>query len=87
MKLVFAEPAVKSLTKLPPKLARRIVEKMQWFVAQEDPLSFAKPLKNSDFGSHRFRVGDYRILVDVKNDRISILFVLAVKHRKDAYQL
>ena len=87
MRLIFSEPAAKTIAKLPPALARRIVQKMQWFAVQEDPLSFAKALKDFAFGSHRFRIGDYRVLVDVKQGRISILFVLAVKHRKDAYRL
>ena len=87
MKLIFTEAAAKTLVKLPPAIARRIVRKMQWFAAQEDPLSFAKPLKNANFGSHRFRVGEYRVLVDIQHKSISILFVLAVRHRKDAYGL
>ena len=87
MKLLFTDPAVKAISKLPPKIARRIVKKMQWFAEQDDPLSFAKPLSNQQLGSHRFRVGDYRILVEIDKGTISILVVLSVKHRKDVYNL
>lgn len=87
MKLAFSAKAVKDIEALSPAIGRRIVKKMKWFVAQNDPMSFAKMLTNSALGTHRFRVGDYRVLVEVKNGSISILMVLTVKQRKDAYQL
>lgn len=85
MKLTFTEPAAKAIARLPSQTAKRIVKKMQWFAVQEDPLSFAKPLADKRLGDYRFRIGAYRVLVDVKKDRISVLVVLAVRHRKDAY--
>ena len=87
MKVTFSLRALKDLERLPKSTGKRIIDKMEWFVAQEHPLSFGKPLTDSDFGSHRFRIGDYRVFVDVQRDRISILFVLAVRHRKEAYKL
>ena len=87
MKLVFAESAAKTIAKLPTPIARRIVQKMEWFALQDDPLSFAKPLTNSKVGNYRFRIGAYRVLVDIHHGRISVLIVLAVRHRKEAYRL
>lgn len=87
MKLLFSPPAARAVSALPADVARRIVHKMQWFAAQENPLAFAKPLKDTRLGSHRFRVGAYRIFITVHRDSIDILFVLAVRHRKEAYQL
>jgi mRNA-degrading endonuclease RelE of RelBE toxin-antitoxin system len=43
---------------------------------------FARPLSNLKFGHYRFRIRDYRAIFDVVDDTI---FVLAIKHRKDAY--
>jgi len=87
MKLIFTEPAAKAIKKLPPTVARRIITKMQWFAAQTNPITFAKPLKDRRFGSHRFRIGAYRVLVDIEKREISVLVVLAVKHRRDAYNV
>ena len=87
MKLVFAEPAAKMIAKLPSATARRIVKKMHWFAAHNDPLSFAKPIEDNRFGEYRFRVGDYRVFVEVKRKTIAVFVVLAVRHRKDAYRL
>jgi mRNA interferase RelE/StbE len=60
---------------------------MQWFAAQENPLSFAKKLTDPLLGDYRFRVGDYRVLVDIKDGKIRILVVLTVQHRKDVYRI
>lgn len=83
----YTHAAQRDLLRLPTKTAQRIVKKMRWFASQKDPLASAKPLRDARFGSHRFRVGDYRILVDLVDDRLRILLVLAVKHRKDVYRV
>jgi mRNA interferase RelE/StbE len=87
MKLVLTPAALDDLARLPINIRRRIMNKMEWFADQDNPLSFAEPLKDKTLGSHRFRVGDYRVLVDVKQNCISILFVLTIRHRKDVYRL
>ena len=87
MKLVLTIDALRDLSKLPRSTARRITEKMKWYARQDDPLRFAKPLKNIRTGKYRFRVGDYRVLADVQHGIISILYILAVRHRKEAYRL
>lgn len=87
MKVVISETAARAIAKLPSTIGKRVVKKMQWFAIQENPLLFAKKLTNSQFGTHRFRIGDYRVLVDFQNGEVKILFVLDVRHRKEAYQL
>ncbi len=44
-----------------------------------------KPLKGSYKGLYRYRIGDYRIIYSVEDDRL-IVFVLRIRHRKDAYR-
>lgn len=78
---------MKELFKLEKDAKKRIVDKMEWFAMQDDPLSFAKTIKGKLYGSHRFRIGDYRVLVEVHNDIVHVLLVLAVRHRKDAYRI
>ena len=43
-----------------------------------------KPLRDTKPQKHRLRVGDYRIIVDVREE-IRILNVLRVGHRKNVY--
>lgn len=85
--VVYTKLALKDLKKLSKNDARRIVTKVLFFCAQKDPLSFAKKLKDSRFGTYRFRIGDYRIIFDVdKNGNLQILLVLRIGHRKDVYE-
>ena len=79
--------ALQDLLSLPRISADRITKKTLWFAEQKNPLSFAKVLGGRYDGVYRFRVGDYRVLFEVFPDRcISILMVLRVKHRRDAYE-
>ena len=74
------------LLRLSNSVADRIVGKMSWYIVQESPLHFAKKLTEAELGIYRFRIGDYRVLCDVHHGVISVLEVLAVRHRKSAYQ-
>lgn len=66
-----------------PQIRERILKKLQFYSLQENPLTFAEKLKDQRFGEYRFRIGDYRILFDVKKN---ILLILKVGHRKEIYK-
>lgn len=51
----------------------------------EDPRQHGKALSANLSGQWRYRVGDYRILAEIQEDRVVIL-VLAVGHRREIYQ-
>jgi mRNA-degrading endonuclease RelE of RelBE toxin-antitoxin system len=48
-----------------------------------DPIGFGKPLRYSLKGLRRLRVGDYRVMYQVKGKTVTIV---AIKHRKDVYE-
>jgi len=79
----FKEKAAKEVEKLPPQIRRRILKKLKFYSFQKNPLRFAEKLKEQRFGEYRFRIGDYRILFDVKDRKI---IFLKVGHRKDIYR-
>jgi mRNA interferase RelE/StbE len=83
MRYVFTPSAIQSLKKLRVADRKRIFEKLDFFFATENPLSFAKHLRESELGSYRFRVGDFRIIFDVRNDTVDIVIV---GNRKDIYK-
>ena len=85
-KLKYTSAAHKDLLNIDPKIIKRIFDKLDWYVVQDNPLRFAKRLTASPYGEYRFRVGDYRILFDVDSlGVITILVILRVKHRREAY--
>ena len=83
MEFFFRDQAYKQFRKLSPAIQKRIVEKLSFFSRQENPLDFAESLRDSTLGHYRFRVGDYRIVVDREDNRIKILLV---GHRRDIYR-
>jgi mRNA interferase RelE/StbE len=81
MQVRFTEDADEQLDRLPQRLQIRIVEKIEHYAQQRDPLAFAEPLTGSP--RYRFRVGDYRVIFEVLHDAI---WVLAIKRRDEAYR-
>ncbi|MDD4287877.1 MAG: type II toxin-antitoxin system RelE/ParE family toxin [Candidatus Peribacteraceae bacterium] len=84
LRVAYTKEALCDLASLPKNIETRIFDKMEWYTSQDDPLYFARPLKKRPSGAtHRFRVGPYRVLVTLEQHNI---VVLAVAHRREAYQ-
>jgi mRNA interferase RelE/StbE len=81
--MVFSKTACKDIDKLDKLTKQRIAKKLEYFLGQDNTLSFAKQLIDSKLGTYRFRVGHYRVVFDIEGDTIE---VLAIKHRKDVYK-
>jgi len=75
--------AVKDLRGLEIGIQKRIFEKLNFYMNMDNPLTFAKPLRDRKFGEYRFRVGEYRIIFDVRGGEI---IVLAIGHRREIYR-
>jgi mRNA interferase RelE/StbE len=81
MRVRFTATADDQLDRLPHRLQVRIVEKIELYSLQPDPLKFAEPLTGSN--EYRFRIGDYRVMFEVLHDT---LWVIAIKRRDEAYR-
>lgn len=86
-RIEYTEKALEDLKKLDKRIARRILEKLNFFVQQNNPIQFAKKLKDAQYGEYRFRIGDYRIIFD-RNRKgvVQILMILSIKHRREVYR-
>ncbi|WP_348788925.1 type II toxin-antitoxin system RelE/ParE family toxin [Leifsonia sp. NPDC080035] len=78
-----APAAARELRKLDPRARRRIQAAVELLAETPRPPA-AKQLVNSG-GAWRVRVGDYRIVYDIEDDRLVIL-VLRVGHRREVYR-
>lgn len=83
MEIRFKSSAKKRFNKLPKQIQIRLVEKLEFFLSQPDPLIYAEFLTDPIIGTYRFRVGDYRIVFDFLED---IIMIVDVGHRKDIYR-
>ena len=84
-KIYFKPRALKNLKNLPRAFQERIAEKMRFFISSGNPMRFTKNLKDKFLGDYRFRVGDYRIVVDIIADKKEII-VLKVGKRDEVYR-
>ncbi|MFT3990385.1 MAG: type II toxin-antitoxin system RelE/ParE family toxin [Luteolibacter sp.] len=82
----FDERALKELRKLGKQAQRDILAYLDERVAGDgDPRRFGKGLKADLAGLWRYRVGNYRILCQLKDGELLVL-VVAVGHRRDIYE-
>ena len=51
----------------------------------DDPRIHGKGLTANRSGQWRYRVGDYRIIAEIQEDKVIVL-VLGIGHRRDIYQ-
>ena len=79
----FTETSLKRFEKLSKDIQIRIINKLDYFCARDDPLSFAEPLTRSNLGQYRFRIGDYRVAFDTED---KMLIIHDVDHRKNIYR-
>jgi mRNA interferase RelE/StbE len=82
----FEARALKELKKLGPQAQRLILAYLDERVAGgEDPRAFGKALKGDLAGLWRYRVGDFRLIFSIEDQRLVVL-VLKVGHRRDVYE-
>jgi mRNA interferase RelE/StbE len=82
----FHPDAAKELKKLDRKAAGRIVRTLETRIAPlDDPRGLGAPLKGEHEGYWRWRIGDYRVVARIEEQRITIL-VVRVAHRREVYR-
>lgn len=80
-RLTYTHRAARDIDGLDPPIKRRIGKTLLRY--EQDPLQYAEPLKQSELGSYRFRIGDYRVIFDLEDNEI---VVLRVGHRREIYK-
>ena len=74
----FSKTALKQLTKLDPQIQRRIIDYLKKKVVLS-PKEFGDPLRNDLSGYWKYRVGDYRVICELQDNKL-IVMVLRVGH-------
>ncbi|MCX6345895.1 MAG: type II toxin-antitoxin system RelE/ParE family toxin [Armatimonadetes bacterium] len=84
-KVEWDERAVRDARKLEPQVKQSIIRYLRERIStDEDPRRFGKSLLADKTGLWRYRVGDYRIVCSIEDDKVVVL-VLAVGHRSKIY--
>lgn len=83
----YTDDAKRDMKRLDRQVARRIADYMRSRIAVlDDPRTTGKALVGSKYaGQWRYRVGDYRVICNIQDDRIRVL-VLKIGHRGEVYR-
>ncbi|MFX0099896.1 MAG: type II toxin-antitoxin system RelE/ParE family toxin [Candidatus Hodarchaeota archaeon] len=80
--VLFTETAKKQLKSLPRNIRKRIIQKIEEIARDITHVEFKK-LTGTTY--YRLRIGDYRVIFDIKTKELIIL-IIKVGHRKKIYK-
>jgi len=85
-RLVFSKRAETQLSKMDGGTRRIIVA---WLLKNvdgcDDPRAHGKGLAGNLSGAWRYRIGDYRVLCDIRDDELVVL-ALEIGHRREVHK-
>lgn len=84
MQIEWATKAVKDMRRLAVRDRERIIAKIEQYA--KDPASLANQIiKLTGSEYRRMKVGQYRVIFRVEHDKIDVMVILRVRHRREAY--
>lgn len=82
----FSDTAVKSLKKIDRYQAKMIISWIEKnLIGCSNPRIHGKALVGDKKGYWRYRVGTYRIIVDIQ-DNLVMIEIINIAHRRDVYE-
>jgi mRNA interferase RelE/StbE len=82
----YTKTALKQLKKMDKKIASFILSFIEEkLLGCENPRAYGKSLQGNLKDKWRYRVGDYRILAKIEDEKV-IITVIEIGHRKEIYR-
>jgi mRNA interferase RelE/StbE len=82
----YTAKALRALRKIDINTQQRIVDFMDHRVAvHPEPLTLAKPMQGEFAGKWRYRVGDYRLICSIEDQKM-VIQVIELGHRRSVYE-
>ena len=85
MKVILTETFKKQLKKLDAAISKRVLDYLEQIELLDNPRSRGKALTSNLSGLWRYRVGDYRILCRIRDDKL-IITGIEIAHRSTVYR-
>jgi mRNA interferase RelE/StbE len=76
--------ALREVRKLDHQVARRVLVAVSKLATQPRPAG-SRPIAGQPSGMMRLRVGDYRVIYQIEDERI-VITIVRVAHRREAYR-
>lgn len=84
MKVEFTETAFKTLKKFDGSVQKQILKYVHEVSELKNPRDRGKSLSSNLAGLWRYRVGDWRLICEIKDDKL-LISVLRIGHRSEIY--
>ena len=84
-RLEFSDGFLRAARKLDRGVLAQIRQYLLDIVALPDPSARGKPLTANRRGYWRYRVGDYRVICEIRRDQL-IVIAVTVAHRSEIYR-
>lgn len=78
--ILITKKAVGQIKKLDAVVKKKIGKKI--LLLKTDPLKISKKLINSKLGDYRYRINNYRVIYEIKGNKI---YILKIGHRREVY--
>lgn len=85
MTVEFSEKAKKEFLKLDKPIQKQIQNFIVKLQGMKNPRSTGKALVRNLAGRWRYRVGDYRLVCEIEDEKI-LVTVLHIAHRREVYK-
>ena len=85
-KIEFSKEAYEDFTKLDGSVKTRIQKYLDKIAARADPKSLGEQLEENLSAYWKYRVGDYRLIAELRDD-VFIVLMLVVGHRRNVYKI
>ena len=83
--VMFSDIALKKLKKMDKSVASLLIGYIEKKLEGcENPRLYGKPLTENHKGKWRYRVGDYRILALIEDEKV-LITVIEIGHRREIY--
>jgi len=83
--ITFEESAKKELLALDRTAQTEIVQYLRSRIAtDQDPRRFGDPLRKELAGLWKYRIGNYRVICDIKDEEVTVL-IIRIGHRSKVY--
>ena len=82
-RVLISRPAQKVLNALNLNIRKRIFRGI--FMLESNPRPFGVKKMVGEPNTYRIRIGDYRVLYEIRDDRL-LVHVVKVAHRRDVYR-
>lgn len=84
-KLVVSERVRKQLKKMDRRVSLMLIDELfNKYDGLDNPRQHGKPLKGDLNKYWRYRIGNYRVICDIQDDKLLVL-ALEIGHRKEIY--